>query len=137
MADLTITAASVAPSTGATYKDGIAGDTITQGMPVYEDVADNKRWKKADANLSAAAAAGIGIAVNAASPDQPLRIQNGGDMNLGATLAIGTIYIVSGTAGGICPAADQATGWFTTILGVAKTTSILTIFLKAAGVAKP
>lgn len=137
MADITVMAANVAPSTGATYKDGIAGGTITQGQPVYEDIADAKKWKAADSNLSAAGAAAIGIAVNSASLDQPLRIQNGGDINLGATLAVGTIYVVSATPGGIAPASDGATGWYTTILGIAKTASILTMSLKASGVAKP
>lgn len=137
MADLTITAASVVPSTGATFKDGVAGANIVQGQPVYEDIADGKKWKPCDSNVSAAAAAAIGIALNAASLDQPVRIQNAGDINLGATLAIGTIYVVSNNAGGIAPSADGATGWYTTILGIAKTTAILTMSLKASGVAKP
>src|SRR6266496_1447543 len=103
MADLTITAANVASGTGSQTSDGTAGGTITQGDAIYQDATDSNKWKRADANLSAAAAAAIGIALNAAENGQPVRIQVGGEMNPGATLAVGTVYVLSATAGKIAP----------------------------------
>ena len=137
MADLTIVAASVVSGVGATFRDGIAGGTITQGMPVYEDASDAKKWKAADANVSAAAAAVIGIALNSALAGQPLRIQTGGIIAIGSTVAIATIYILSANAGMIAPSSDSASTWFTTILGVALTTTTIQLAIKASGVAKP
>jgi hypothetical protein len=137
MADLTITAANVAAGTGAQTSDGTAGGTITQGDVIYQDAADSNKWKRADANLSAAASTGIGIALNAAENGQPVRIETIGEMNVGATLTVGTIYVLSANAGKIAPAADLASGWFTFIIGIGKTSSNMVLVMKTAGVAVP
>ena len=135
MADLSITAASVAPGTGATVSDGIAGATVTQGQVIYQDSTAANVWKLADTNASAAAAAAIGIALNGASSGQHLRIQTGGEITIGATVAVGRVYVLSATAGGICPSADLAAGHFTQILGIGKTTAIISLKLFTAGIA--
>lgn len=137
MADISIVAANVLPSTSATYRDGTAGGTITAGQPVYQDAADSKKWKAADANASAATAEAVGIALHGASAGQPLRVQVTGLITIGGTVVVGTIYIVSANAGGIAPSSDQASGWYTTILGVATTTGIISLGIKVSGVAKP
>lgn len=121
MADLTITASQVlAPTDGSgDFFQGIAGGTITAGQSCYLDSSTNT-IKTADANASQASAAAKGIATHAALSGQPVRLQTGGYITLGAGAApaVGTIYVVSGTAGGIAPAADLATGFYTTVLGV-------------------
>src|SRR5215216_1090446 len=112
MADLSITAASVAQSTGATTSDGTAGATVTAGQPVYQDAADGNQWKPADGNASLAIATVIGIALHASLDNQPLRVQTGGDIVIGATITVGGVYVLSATAGGIAPVADLASGNF-------------------------
>jgi hypothetical protein len=50
MADISITAASVAASSAASKVTGVAGATITAGQVVYLDTTTNT-YKLADANL--------------------------------------------------------------------------------------
>lgn len=135
MADLTITASLVLPGTNPAYLDGTAGATITAGQSVYQDASDSNKFKLADANASATTANAKGVATHGASAGQPLRVQNGGGIDLGATLAVGRIYVVSANAGGIAPQSDLATGWYTTILGIATTTSNLEMLTRAGGAA--
>lgn len=137
MADIAVTAASVVTDANPVTEDGTAGATITAGQLVYKDASDSNKWKLADTNLSAAAADSYGVALASASPGQPLRVQISGDYNAGATLTVGSVYVVSATAGGIAPVADLATGHFTKIWGVAKTAAIMAIINRGAGVARP
>lgn len=120
--DLTITPANVAAQSGASIdRSGTAGAAITAGQVVYKDSADGNKLKLADANAGTEGAdvrRPYGIALHGASAGQPLAVLTGGDINLGATITEGTIYILSGTAGGIAPAADLVSGMSTVILGV-------------------
>jgi hypothetical protein len=53
-----------------------------------------------------------------------------GVLALGAVLAAGKIYVLSGgAAGAIAPVADLAAGWRTTMLGIALTTGQLSIII--------
>lgn len=135
MADLTITAANVVKGSSSSVKNGVAGATITAGQAVYEDATDSNKLKLADANASSATAACKGIALHAALSGQPIAYIDGGDLGVGTILTAGTIYVLSATAGGIAPAADLTTGWRTTILGVATTTSNLKVNLNRSDTA--
>lgn len=105
MADLTITATSVVPGSGAVTQSGTAGETITAGQALYLKAADSKYWKaQCDGTTEESTVAGI--AVNGASPNQPVIFQTDGTLNIGATTAKTTAYMLSATAGGICPQAD-------------------------------
>jgi hypothetical protein len=64
-------------------------------------------------------------------------VQTAGNINLGATLTVGQIYVLSATAGGIAPVADLATGHYPSILGVATTASNLLMGILVSNVAKP
>jgi hypothetical protein len=137
MADLSITAANVEKASDAIYETGIAGDTITAGESVYKDASDSNKWKKAAANSTAAVAgsAGCGIALNGAAAGQPLTVQTGGSLDLGATLTAGRIYVVSPTAaGGIAPYADLNTNHYLTILGYANAADNLVMVNRVTGV---
>lgn len=125
MAEVSITPASVVPGADAEFYRGLAGATITAGMAVYLDAITNK-LKMADANLSIEAAEVKGIATHAASDGQPLKIQTDGEITIGGTVVLATIYILgAGGSGGIAPAADLTTGWYTSVLGVASSASKL------------
>lgn len=132
MADLSITVASVALSSGAVCKDFPAGTTITAGMVVY--LTNSNTWAKA--GCTSATLAGnntrTGIALHAALSGQPLAVQETGVINLGAALTVGTLYCVSATAGNICPFADLASTNKINILGIATSASLLNMKYKEA-----
>lgn len=136
MADLTITAASVLPGTGADIAQGTAGETITAGMAVYLK-SDGKYWKAQDDGTVAESGSGttIGVGLNGASAGQPVSVQRGGPITIGATVAVGTWYGLSATAGNISPVADVASTNYATILGIATTTAIINLKPNASGVA--
>lgn len=142
MANLSQTAASVLCSAFAQKQSQYNfGATVTQGQPVYYDSATGT-WKLADANPTGSGQAvtdTIGIALNAGSSGQPATVAVGDitGINLGATLVVGTTYVVSATAGAICPIADLTTGDFPIILGTAQTAAVLILKPSAGGAAKP
>jgi len=124
MADLTQTAANVLAQSGAKIdRTGVAGASLTRGMPVYIDPADYKA-KIADNNVSATLANVYGLALGDVADGQPVAICTEGDINIGATLVVGETYVLSATAGKICPIADVSTN-YVTILGVAISASLL------------
>jgi len=134
MADVSITAANVLPGDDAVIEHGTYGATVTQGQVVYQDSAD-KKLKLADNDHAAAAVRGFrGIALNAGANGQPGSIQRSGDITIGGPLVAGTTYCLSSTAGGICPQADVASGDEVIVIGVAKSTSVLTIRAVDTGV---
>ena len=125
-ADVTITAASVLASSGATYEDGVAGATITRGQLVYKDAADSNKIKLADANVAAAKGV-LGMAYSDAASGQHVRvILADPDLTVGGTLSItapGGVYVLSATAGGIAPTSDLASGSYPVVVMVAKSTT--------------
>lgn len=118
-ADIAITAANLTPSSSAVTRDGIAGVAITAGQLVYKDTADNK-IKLADANgASALIRTPIGMASNTAGIGQNVRyIISDPDLTLGGTVSNGSAYVLSATAGGIAPIADQTTDWYPCIVAI-------------------
>ncbi len=135
MADLTLTAANVLAGSNATTRLGTAGATITAGQVVYLDSA-TKTYKLADTDSATAAARSpAGFALNGASSGQPLMVLTDGDLTLGAVLTAGVAYYLSGNPGGICPVADVAAGDYPVVLGMAKSTSVLSVHIVEAGVA--
>lgn len=137
MVDLVVTAASVAAGSNAVINRKYnAGGTITAGMPVYLDT-DTNTWKAADCDASAATAVAGGIALHGASSGQPLAVQTSGNINPGATVTVGEIYVVSGTAGGIAPEGDLAAGDYVTVLGVGTSASNIALAIHVSGVQVP
>jgi hypothetical protein len=109
---------------------GIAGVAITAGQLLYLDsTATPPNMKLADANLSLAAATVLGVALHAASIGQPILYQTAGDINMGAVLIVGGVYVLSATdaAGAFALVADLAAGWYPTVVGIAWSASILTL----------
>lgn len=131
MTDLVITAANVAKQGGASVRDAEANATITAGQVLALD-SDAKAVLASD--TTAALAAAVGIALNGASAGQPVRFCTGGDINLGATLAVGKHYCLS-ASGGIAPVDDIAGSEFPTYLGYAISSSILRLQILQATVA--
>lgn len=134
MADLAITAANVLAGASASILNGIAGEAIAAGKAVYQS-SSTKKWMLADSNAAAAEARkATAIALNGAALNQPLAVQSGGDITLGAVLTAGTAYYLSDTPGGICPLADVGTGEYVCQLGLAKSASVLALDVQFPGV---
>lgn len=135
MADLSITAANVVATAGTRVETGTAGATITAGQAVYYD-SEASTYKLADCDSATVAARSPrGIALNGAASGQPLSVATKGPVTIGATLTGGVVYYLSGTAGGICPVADLATGDYPTILGIASSASVLDVLVHESGFA--
>lgn len=134
MADLTITATSVIPGSDAQISRGVAGATITAGMVLYIDTANNNVLKAADANASVLTATVCGIAINGGNTGQYIYYQTAGTITIGATVAAGKPYVASATAGLIADGADLTTGWYASYLGYATTTGILNLQINNTGI---
>ena len=133
MADLSITAANVVSGSGATITKGVAGTSITAGQALQVNGSGNLVLAKADTLADATC---VGIALNNAASGQPVLYQSAGNINIGATLSVGTLYVVSGaTAGNIAPISDMSTGNYETVLGYASTTSNLVMSIIQTSVA--
>lgn len=136
MADLTQTPANVRIGSDSATKSTVqAGEAISAGMPVYYKSTDSKYYK-ADANAGVSESNAAGIALTNASINDYFEMQTAGDINLGATLTVGEIYIVSATAGAICPHGDLGSGHYACILGIAKSASLLTLDPQHIGIAR-
>lgn len=126
MTDLVLTAANVVPGSNASIVHGLAAVAVTAGQVVYESSSGS--FSLADDNSGTVAAKSpVGIALNGAAAGQALAVIKSGDLTLGAVLTKGTVYFLSDTAGGICPAADLASGENVVLLGIAKSTSVLAV----------
>lgn len=125
MTDISITAANVVPGSDAVIRAGTAGETIAAGKRVYKSSTTGK-YMLADTNSATAEARrATGISLNGASLNQPLDVQTGGTITIGATLTAGTAYYGSDTPGGICPLADVGSGEYVEITGVATSTTVM------------
>ena len=137
MADLVITAANVVRGTGAQIEHGIRGENIMAGKTVVKDTVTDK-FVLADANHATAALRRTrGVALNDGALDQPVAVQYGGKITIGAAVVVGTVYVQSGTPGGIAPAADLAGGLETTILGVGISATQIALGINASQAVVP
>lgn len=134
MADLTITATSVVAGNTATIARGTAGAAITAGQVVYLDPTAGT-YKLADTDSATAAVRNaVGIALNGAASGQPVAVCTHGPVTIGATIAAGVAYYLSGNAGGICPVADVAAGDYPLIIGMGASTAVLNVDIVYPGV---
>lgn len=134
MSALSITAGSVKKGTGATTETWPAGETITAGQGTYLHT-DGKLYKT-DTNDTAAKAELKGIALNGGAVDQPIQVQLGGEITIGATVAVGIWYVLGPTPGEIIPTGDAAQDNFQTLVGYGKTAAILVLFFKTTNIQK-
>ena len=134
MTALAITAANVVAGSDAVVEYGIAGVAVTAGQAVYLDEASTGKYLLADTNSATAAARKArGVALNNAAANQPLVIQKGGQITIGATLTAGIVYYLGGTPGAIVPVADLTTGDYPCVIGQASSTTVLVIGIQATG----
>jgi hypothetical protein len=142
MADISQTAANVASGSGSLKTELVQyGESVTQGMPLYQSSTDSKYYQ-CDANDGIAKAACKRIALTPGTTDTygvvavPSTTSGKALINLGATLAVGTMYAVSATKGGIAPIADISSTQFVTAIGFAVSASLLDFQVTICTVAK-
>jgi hypothetical protein len=136
LSDLSITAANVVPCAGNNVNNQFtASVAITQGETVYLVAGSPSQWALAKSSGTATLAQCQGVALNSASAGQPLTVQTSGPITIGATVVVGGLYILSATAGLICPFADIATTNFVTLLGVASSATVIQLAPNPTGVA--
>lgn len=134
-ADLSVTAASVVPGSDAVLLTGVAGEALAAGQAVYKKAADLK-WYKGDCNSATAEVrVATAFAMTGSAAGQPVVVQKAGSLTLGATLTAGVAYYLSGTAGGVRPVADNVTGDYPEVLGIATSTTVLKLGFNASGAA--
>ena len=141
MADLSQTAANVALGASTTPNRVVqVGENVTQGMPLY--FATDGKWYQCDANDGVAKAVVGAIVISPASANGYALVALPGTtpgvslVNLGATLAVGTVYAVSATKGAIAPIADITSTQFVSVLGIATTTALLDFQISVSNTAK-
>lgn len=135
MADLSITAANVAAGADAVTELMTAAVAVTAGQAVYRDESTGKVGL-ADSNSATAQVREVyGVTLNPAAANQPVLVQKGGSITIGATLTAGVAYYLSDTPGGLCPVADVGSGEYVTLIGVATTSAVLKLTLTRTGVA--
>lgn len=136
MADITVTPANVAQSTGAVIENGVAGAAIDAGQVVYKS-ATTGLFGLAQCD-DAANDDVYGIALNKAQASgQPLAVQRSGDITIGGTVAIGTLYCLSATAGGISPSSEIVATNYVTLIGIGVSATVLRMNLLTTGVQVP
>jgi hypothetical protein len=136
MADLTINVANIqASNQSQNYPTNLLGQDATQGEIVYLDPATNT-WKKMDANASVAGnnyGDTRGMLLTGGNNGQPAVVSvSDPNLNVGPILTNGIVYCASANAGKICPITDVVSGNYPTVLGIAKSTSLL-VFRPLAG----
>lgn len=115
MADLSITAANVKPSSKAQYGVRIAGGTITQGQAI----ATNESGALVPYDASDDKHVYAGIALSAASADQPFVLcVSDPEIAIGGATVSGTVYVGSTNAGGITTTADLTNGDLVSVIGI-------------------
>lgn len=139
MADISITVGNVARSGNdvTLIKDYPAGETITAGMAVYLKSSDSK-WYKAQCDGTAEESGSgvpLGVALHGSLANQPLVVQTQGLITIGGTVAAGTEYVVSATAGGIAPHTDLVSTNKYSRIGYATTSALLMLAPLGTGVA--
>src|SRR5262245_54236348 len=134
MVDLTITPANVLADSTSQRSSGTAGVAVTAGQLVYLDPVTGK-YLLCDTNSATVdARQPTGIALHAAAINQPLAVLTKGDITIGATLVAGTDYYASDTPGGICPRADVGATEKVTMVGLAKSTTVIAVDFQYPGV---
>lgn len=133
MADVTITAADVQLKGNATVERGIAGETLTQGEAVYK--ASDQKWYAADCT-DAAKHAASGVVMTPAAADDYFQVATAGPIDIGGTLTVGGVYVLSVT-GAFSPVADLESDDYVTIAGVATAADTLELGFISSGVQVP
>ena len=115
MSAYSINAANVRASASAQTLQGVAGQDILAGRPVYLNTT-LQQYLYANALISNAPS---GIAGCSANTNQTFQVvTKDPNFSAGYTIASGAVPIVGNVAGQLNPIADAGSGWYVNVLGV-------------------
>lgn len=135
MTDIVVTATSVVKGANAQSVVKYALEAITAGQTVYQDTTDPTKVGLYDADSGTAVKKVLyGVALNGAAINQPVVVQISGEIVIGGTVAVGTVYLGSDVAGGVRPDADRNTGDSVSILGVGKSATTILMGINNSGI---
>lgn len=137
MSNLVIIPDSVIPSSYASKGIVVVfGADVTPGMPLYLNLSDNgMAWPAACTSSTTANVAGIAT-TGGGRGQTGYCIPADPSLPLGASLVNGMTYVLSATAGSICPFTDLVSGNFCTILGTTNLQGSLNFGIITGNVAK-
>jgi hypothetical protein len=122
------------------YFTGPAGAAIGSGKWVYWDSATSS-YKLCQNDTTSAEAKVKGITLNSAQLGEELQIQGEGEVDTGAELVEGQLYVLSATAGGFAKIDDyvgvSGTGKRPSLVGMGKSNGNLEILIKNVATALP
>lgn len=135
MAAISITAASVIPSSGASERTGVAGATITAGQLLYVDTGASNVLKLCDSDGGTVPSTVAGIARHGAASGQKITYVTADPaLVIGATLLAGDTLWASPTAGGITKTiGDLVATNYVTSVGVMTSTTVCNFKITAGG----
>jgi hypothetical protein len=135
MADISQTPVNVRLRSVGPFGSAVAGETLVQGEPFY---FSNSAGMRSRSSGTVSQARVDGIVLTPATVGQTfLYAIPGSSVDVGATLTVAQVYIVSANVGKIAPIGDLATTNYLTVLGVATTTSTLLFRPLESGAQKP
>jgi hypothetical protein len=126
---ISITPGLVLADATARVTEGVSGATITAGCAVCT-VGGVYQLAR---NTTAALAACTGIALNAASAGQALKVCTEGLITIGGTTAVGVTYVVGDDLGLIQLDSDTSSGEFKTIIGMGYSVTQIYVHIQAIG----
>jgi hypothetical protein len=137
VADLTITEGQVLVGSGAQFETRYAAAAITAGQSLYVNASN--QWALAQCDGTALEATVRGVALNGAGAGQPVQAVTAGLITLGAGAApaVGQVYVVPRTAGGIAPYSDLLSTDRVSVIGYGKATNQLLVSIMVTGDVKP
>lgn len=133
MAALSVTPASVLPSSRAVLEQGVAGATMLAGQTSYKDASS--LWQLGDANASPPANSMSGIVAVGVSAGQPVSIvKSDPGFTPGFTALAGDTIWLSPTAGGLTKTiGDLVSGCTVISAGVMLTTTTMNLNITTGG----
>jgi len=135
MADLTITATDVNIVSDSFAERVLAGESLTPGQAVYQNASDLKYYKADCDTVSTATVSGVCVSYAAADAYVYILNSLNSVIDIGATVSVGEIYVVSDTAGNIMPNTDLTSGQYVSVIGYGSDTNEITMNIYNSGVA--
>lgn len=133
MVDVTLPV-DVTAGSNAKTRQVTAGETVVGGRCLH--LAADAKHDYADADASATTAAVTGITIGGAADAQHVELLYDGDLENCSGLTKGVHYTLADSAGAglLMPVADQAGSDWVTGIGIAKSTTVLSVKINATGV---
>lgn len=113
------------------------GETCTAGEWVYLNTGDDRYWQTDATDSAKAQVAGFLMTGGDAGDYATMANVIGQEVDVGATLTVGEIYVLSSTKGAIEPEADSSSGDYISIAGVGVTGGNLKLTLFSSGAQVP